>query len=148
MSDEKEYFPLDILDDALTGKNLDKTITTIKIEDASSETARVLVPQMGSDKEWLEKGKIDYRRFSHLDPIDPYWCAYFSLIPKEQGGGYARDFVEQYANFMYSVSGRHKQLTVNMQKAVGGDRTTPQKKRKRRSLTDRILGRNKEDEDE
>lgn len=141
---EKEYFPLDILDEAIE-KDGDKTSTTIKIEDASSETARVLVPQMGSDRETLEEGKIDVRRFTHIDPVDPYWMSFFEQIPDEQGGQWARKFVEDYANYSYSVHGRHKELVVNMQKAVSGEKTTP-KPKKKRSLTDRILRRNKEDE--
>lgn len=140
---EKEYFPLDILSDVT--KKGDETSTTIKIIDAGSETARVLVPQYGSDQEWLREGKIDYRRFTHIDPVDPYWCAYFRLIEKERGGGWATKFVEEYANFMYSVDGRHKKLGIDMQKAVSGKEVLPDKKKKR-SLTDRLLGRNKEEE--
>jgi hypothetical protein len=145
---EKEYYPLDILDEALESKgDGEKSSTTITIQDASTETARVLVPQMGSDKEWLEEGKIDYRRFTHIDEIDPYWCAFFSLVPKEQGGGYSKDYVELYSNFMYSVNGRHKELTVHMQRAASGvDKGLMPKQKKKRSLTDRILGRNKDEE--
>jgi len=141
---EKEYFPLDILDEAIN-KEGDKLSTTIKIEDASSETARVLVPQMGSDREKLEEGKIDVRRFTHIDPVDPYWMSFFEQIPDEQGGQWARKFVEDYSNYCYSVHGRHKELVVNMQKAVSGEKTTP-KQKKKRTLADRILRRNKEDE--
>lgn len=141
--DEKEYFPLDVM--SSLQKTGEETSTTIKIVDGGTESARILVPQYGSDKEWLEKGKIDYRRFSHLDSIDPYWCSFFRLLPKEQGGCWAGDFVEEYSNFMYSVDGRHKRLGVDMQKAVSGKETTP-KEKKKRSLTDRLLGRNKDDE--
>jgi len=141
---EKEYFPRDIISDVV--KTGDETSTTIKIVDAGSETARVLVPQYGSDKEWLEKGKIDFRRFTHIDQVDPYWCAYFRLIPKERGGNWAGKFVEEYANFMYSVEGRHKRLGVDMQKAVSGKEAQP-KDKKKRSLTDKILGRNKDVEE-
>ncbi|MBA7490185.1 hypothetical protein ES702_00720 [subsurface metagenome] len=142
--DEKEYFPLDeTLSDAL--KKGEETSTTIKIIDAGSESAKVLIPQYGSDKEYLEKGKIDVRRFSHIDPIDPYWISYFMLIEKERGGGWARKFADNYLNTMYSVDGRHKRLGVDMQKAVSGKETKPDQKKKR-SLTDRILGRNKDEE--
>lgn len=140
---DKEYFPLDVLDDAIS-KEGDKTSTTIKIEDASTETARVLVPQMGSDREKLEEGKIDVRRFTHLDPIDPYWMSFFDQIPDEQGGQWAKKFVEDYANYSYSVHGRHKELVVNMQKAVSGRETKP-KDKKKRSFSDRLLGRNKDE---
>ena len=138
---EPEYFPLETLTDVM--KKGEETSTTIKIVDAGSESARILIPQYGSDDEWLRQGKIDYRRFSHLDSIDPYWCSFFRLIPKEQGGGWASDFVEEYANWMYSVDGRHKKLGVDMQKAVSGKESQP-KEKKKRSLTDRLLGRNKD----
>jgi len=143
MTDD-EYFPLE---DAISGvvKKGDETSTTIKIVDAGSESAKVLVPQYGSDEDWLREGKIDVRRFSHIDEIDPYWCSYFRLIPKEQGGEWASNFVTEYLNHMYSVDGRHKRLGVDMQKAVSGKETQP-KDKKKRSLTDKLLGRNKDDE--
>lgn len=142
MSEEKEYYPLDALGDAL--KKGEDTSTTVKIVDASSESARLLVGNYGSDRDgWLAEGKVDFRRFTHLDAIDPYWCSYFRLMPKERGGNWARDFVEEYENHMYSVEGRHKKLGVEMQKAVSGKESQP-KDKKKRSLTDRLLGRNKE----
>jgi len=140
---EREYFPLEDISD-ITKKG-DETSTTIRIVDAGSETAKVLVPQYGSDENWIRDGKIDFRRFTHIDPVDPYWCAYFRLIEKERGGGWTNRFVEEYCNFMYSVDGRHKKLGVDMQKAVSGKEAQP-KDKKKRSLTDRLLGRNKEEE--
>ena len=144
MSEDKEYYPLDALGDAVNKG--EETSTTVKLVDASSESARLLVGNYGSDRDgWLAEGKVDYRRFTHLDPIDPYWCSYFRLIPPERGGNWARKFVEEYENHMYSVEGRHKKLGVEMQKAVSGKESQP-KDKKKRSLTDRLLGRNKEDE--
>jgi len=144
MSEEKEYYPLDAISESL--KKGEETSTTVKIVDASSESARLLVGNFGSDREgWLAEGKIDFRRFTHLDPVDPYWCSYLRLMPPEKGGNIARQFVEEYENHMYSVDGRHKKLTVDMQKAVSGKESQP-KDKKKRSLTDRLLGRNKEDE--
>jgi len=104
--EERTYFPLDVLD-GIVGKG-EETDTKITIVDAGSRAAELLIPEYGSDREWNEKGKIDYRRFGHHDPIDPYWCTFFQLIPKAQGGGYAKDYVEGYANWMYGVEGRHK----------------------------------------
>ena len=144
MSEEKEYYPLDVISSSL--KKGESTSTTVKLVDAGSESAKILVGNFGSDKEgWLDEGKIDFRRFTHLDPIDPYWCSYFRLMPKERGGNWAREFVEEYENHAYSVDGRHKKLTVDMQKAVSGKETQP-KDKKKRSLTDRLLGRNKDEE--
>lgn len=144
MSEEKEYYPLDVISSSL--KKGESTSTTVKLVDAGSESAKILVGNFGSDKEgWLDEGKVDYRRFTHLDPLDPYWCSYFRLMPPERGGNWARKFVEEYENHMYSVDGRHKKLTVDMQKAVSGKDVQP-KDKKKRSITDRLLGRNKDEE--
>lgn len=147
MNKERELFDIGDIEDALTGNSETPQSTTIKIQDASSETALILVPNMGSDKEILEQGKVDWRRFTHLDMVDPFWMAYLKLMPKERGGGFASQFVEEYGNLAYSVSGRHKKLAVDFQKAVSGDRGESKKPKKKRSLTDKLLGRNK-DEDE
>jgi len=144
MDDERTHFPLDIID-GIVGKG-EETSTTIKIVDAGSTAAELLIPEYGSDREWSSKGKIDYRRFGHIDAIDPYWCTHFLMLPKEQGGGYAADFVENYCNFMYSVDGRHKKLGVEIQRAVSG-KDKKKDDKKKRSLTDRILGRNKDEEE-
>lgn len=144
MSKERTHFPLNIID-GIVGKG-EETSTTIKVIDAGTRAAELLIPEYGSDDEWNRKGKIDYRRFGHIDPVDPYWCTHFQLLPPEQGGGYANAFVENYANWMYSVDGRHKKLGVEIQRAVSGrDKKKPDKKK--RSLTDRILGRNKDEEE-
>lgn len=144
MDEEKKYLPLKIVEDAI-GSSAEETSTKIEIVDAGSRAAELLIPSYGSDDAWTREGRIDYRRFGHIDPIDPYWCTYFSLLSKEQGGGYAQKFVENYANWMYSVDGRHKLIGVEIQKAVSGRESKP-KEKKKRSLTDRLLGRNKEDE--
>jgi len=139
---EREYFPLDVISEAT--KKGDETLTKIVIEDASSKSAEKLVGNYGSDEEWIREGKIDFRRFTHIDHVDPYWMSYFRLIEPERGGNWTSKFVEEYANFMYSVDGRHKKLGVDMQKAVSGKESQP-KDKKKRSFTDRILGRNKDE---
>jgi len=118
----------------------------IKIEDANTETARVLVPQMGTDNSMLSDGMVDVRRFTHISPLDPVWMSFFNRIPKEAGGNYARAFIADYCNYSYSVEGRHKKLVVSMQSAVGGN---PQqdKPKKKQGIIDRILGRKEETED-
>ena len=141
---ERTHFPLNVLDD-IVGKG-EITDTKITILDAGSRAAELLIPQYASDDDWNRKGKIDYRRFGHHDAIDPYWCTFFQLIPKEQGGGYASKFVEIYANWMYGVDGRHKKLGVEIQRAVSG-KDKKKDDKKKRSLTDRILGRNKDVEE-
>jgi hypothetical protein len=150
MSDEKEYFPLntmnEILDASKSGSG--SSSTTITIKDAASETAKILIPQFGADKDWLEEGKHDWRRFGHISVSDPYWMAHFLLINKFQGGDYSAKFVEQFANLNMGVEGRHKKLTVDMQKAVSGRVDTPPKPKKNRGIMDRLLGRNKDMESE
>lgn len=143
---EKEYYKLNSVNDILSGaRNNQPQSTTIRIEDANTETARALVPQMGSDDEWLTEGKIDWRRFSHLDDVDPLWIPYFMLIPKYQGGSYTKQYAELYANLMYSVNGRHKKSVVDMQKAVSGKADTPTQPKKNRSFLDKVLGKNKDE---
>lgn len=145
--EDGELFNLSGVDDILNNEGKVPQSSTIKLVDASSETALVLVPNMGSDKNMLEDGKVDWRRFTHLDPIDPIWMTYLLLIPKERGGNFTKQFVEQYGNLAYSVGGRHKKLIVDFQRAVSGDNKESSQPKKKRSLTDRLLGRNKEDED-
>ncbi len=149
MSDqEKEYYPLDVIGDIIQGTKDDgSSSTTIKIEDASSRTAELLAPELGSDDAWKREGKIDWRRFGHIDIVDPYWMAHFLLLDKYDGGGYSKEFVEQFANLNFGVNGRHKKLSVDMQKAVSG-RTDPSKSpKKKRGIMDRLLGRNKNEEE-
>lgn len=147
MSD-KEYYPLEVIDDILSGSKDDSpTSTLIKIEDASSETSRILVPEMGSDEEYKVEGKVDWRRFGHTKPIDPFWMAHFLLVPKYQGGDYSSKLVNHIGNLNYSIGGEHKKLSVDMQKAVSGKGELSQQPKKKRSMIDRILGRNKEYEE-
>jgi hypothetical protein len=147
--EQKEYFPLDTINDILDASksSTGQSTTTIKIQDAGSETAKVLVPQMGADKDWLQEGKNDWRRFGHVSEPDPYWMAHFLLVDKFQGGDYSAKYVEQFANLNFGVGGRHKKLTVDMQKAVSGKVDTPTKPKKQRSVMDRLLGRNKDEEE-
>ena len=137
-----KYFDItaDITDN-IKGNKPESTVITIN--DASTETARVLVPQMGSDLTMLAQGKVDVRRFSHIDEADPVWMSHFANIPRFEGGEYANRFIDSYLNYSYSVNGRHKKLVEGMQRAVSGQ---PEQKEapKHRSLSDRILGRNKE----
>ena len=146
---EKQYYPLETIDDIIQGSKAGMgTSTTVRIEDASSKTAEILVPELGSDDEWKREGKIDWRRFGHIDIVDPYWMAHFRLIDKYQGGVYATKFVEEFANLNFSVNGRHKKLTVDMQKAVSGKQSQDKSPKKKRGIMDKLLGRNKDTEEE
>lgn len=115
----------------------------IEIKDASTISAEVLVPQMGSDKKDLIEGKIDTRRWSNLYEEDVLWLSWFSLIPRQYGGEWSKAFCDEYRNHRYSVHGENKKLAVNMQQAVTGGKDTKKDKAKR-SLMDKILGRKKD----
>lgn len=92
----------------------------LTIEDAAAISARTLVPQLGSDKAMLAKGKVDVRRFSNIGEIDVIWLTWFMNVPKQNGGDYASQYCENYLNLRYSVGGENKRLVVDMQKAISG----------------------------
>ena len=148
MSD-REYFPADVIDDLLSDSKGDKAQSTvITIKDASSVTAGILAPEMGSDDDWKREGKIDWRRFGHISELDPWWMAYFLKKNKYQGGNWSKDYAELVGNLNFSVGGRHKKLAVGMQRAVSGKADESKKPKKDRSMLDKILGRNKPTEEE
>jgi hypothetical protein len=146
MSEEKELFPLDIIDDILSGGKETPSDTTITIEDASTRTAEVLAPELGSDDEWKREGKVDWRRFGHLSKTDPFWMTHFRLKKKFRGGNYTKDYAEEIGNLKFSVGGRHKRISVDMQQATLGNKGTPDKPKKKRGLFDSIFRRNRDDE--
>ena len=146
---EKEYFPLDVIDELLSDSKGGKAQSTIiEIKDASTITAQVLVPEMGSDDDWKREGKIDWRRFGHISELDPFWMGHFLLKKKYQGGNYSKGYAEQIGNLNYSIGGRHKKLAVGMQRAVSGKGEEPKKPKKDRSMLDKLFRRNKEEKEE
>lgn len=143
---DKEYFPLDTIDAIIKGTEKGNAgSTTIRLEDANTESARVLIPELGSDDEFKREGRVDWRRFGHNSELDPYWMAHFTLKSKYRGGRYSKSFVEQIGNLNYSINGRHKKITVDMQGAVSGKSDTREEPKKKRGIMDRLLGRNKEE---
>lgn len=148
MEKEKEFFPLDIVENILSGTQKGSSdTTTIRVVDASAIVSEKLAGELGSDAEWKREGKIDWRRFGHVDVVDPFWMAHFRLLNKFQGGDYSSRFVEEWANNNFSVEGRHKKLSVDMQKAVSGKSDPSKAPKKKRGLVDRLLGRNKDVEE-
>lgn len=118
----------------------------IEIRDATTEVAKVLVPQFGSDDEYLQKGKIDTRRFSNITERDVWWLAWFDNIPPEYGGIFSSQYCDSYRNHRYSVEAEHKKLSIGITGAVSGQ----QRKSKddvKRSMLDKVLGRNKQEQD-
>lgn len=116
----------------------------IEIRDASTEVAKVLVPEFGSDDNFTREGKIDTRRFGNIQELDVWWLSWFDIIPKEYGGGYAQQYCDSYRNHRYGVNGEHKKLSIGMTGAVSGQNKQTKESAKR-SLLDKVLGRNKEE---
>lgn len=120
----------------------------IVFQDAASESARVLVPQMGTDHNDLAEGKYDTRRFTNIDYVDVIWLSWFDTLPDKFGGQWARAWAESYRNHAYSVNGENKKLVVQMQQAVSGGKDKDMKKKDQRSWLQRNLTqRNKEPEE-
>lgn len=114
--------------DTSTNKNTQQLI----IRDASAVVAEVLPPQMGSDPNYIAKGKYDIRRLTHLDDIDTLWISYFNLMDDFEGGEFAKAFSEQYMNLRKSLNGEGLKYIVKMQMAASGNAgtlTPPQDKR-------------------
>jgi len=80
----------------------------------------ILIPNFGSDRDYLEEGKVDVRRFSDISEVDVFWLTYFMEIDDDLGGEYTKKFCNNYLNLRYSVKGKHKKQTINMQNAVRG----------------------------
>lgn len=119
-----------IVNDPNQGGN-DIKPTKMIIEDASSVSAKVLVPQLGTDRNQLAKGEVDVRRFTNVTEVDVIWLTWFSNIPKQYGGGFAKDFCMEYANWRYSVGGENKKLTVKMVEAISGAKSEDKKPKKK-----------------
>lgn len=105
--------------------------TTMIIEDASSVSAKILVPQLGSDRKKLAKGEVDVRRFTNIPEIDVLWLNWFMNIPDQYGGGWARNFCENHMNLRYSVNGENKKLSVEMVRAITGDKEEKKEPKKK-----------------
>lgn len=110
--------------------------TKMIIEDASSVSAKILVPQLGSDRNKLAKGEVDVRRFTNIPEVDVIWLNWFMNLPKQYGGAWAQTFCDNYMNLRYSVDGENKKLSVEMVRAIAGD-----KEEKREAKPKGILGR-------
>lgn len=119
-----------------------------EIRDASTESAKVLVPQMGTDLVLIREGKIDYRRFTNIQALDVYWLTWFSLKPKEKGGNFTKRFCEMFSNYSYSVNAQNKKLVVAMQQAISGSDKKDEKQKDNRSwMQKHVTQRGKEPDD-
>jgi len=66
----------------------------------------VLAGQVASDPSDIREGKIDIRRLSNISVIDKVWMPHFLLIPDDEGGEYAKNFVYLTLNLAPSVDGK------------------------------------------
>jgi len=104
--------------------------TRMIFEDASSVSAKILVPQLGTDRKQLAKGEVDVRRFTNISEIDVLWLSWFSRIEDQYGGEWSKGFCHEYANWRYSVGGENKKLTVKMVEAISGVKSEDKPKTK------------------
>jgi len=105
--------------------------TRLIVEDASSVSAKILVPQLGSDRKSLAKGEVDVRRFTNIPEVDVIWLNWFMNLPKQYGGDWASKFCENHMNLRYSVNGENKKLAVEMVRALAGDKEEKQEPKKK-----------------
>jgi len=118
------------------GQNSDVKPTRVIIEDASSVSAKILVPQLGSDRNKLAKGEVDVRRFTNIPEVDVLWLNWFMNLPKQYGGGWAKGFCENHMNLRYSIDGENKKLSVEMVRALTNNKEDTKEPKKKG-----ILGR-------
>lgn len=145
MSDENISELIDEISDDLKDKG-DTQI--IEIRDGVTETAKMLVPQMGSNRQTLNEGKIDDRRFTNLTELDVLWLSWFSIVPDEYGGEFSRRFCDMFRNHAYSIEAQHKKLIVAYQGAVSGAKSNERKRDNRSFVEKHLTQRKKKPEDE
>lgn len=114
---------------------------TITINDAISESAKVLVKEYGSDLEYHKEGKVDVRRFSNIKAVDVLWLMFFQNIPKAKGGDYAGNLCESYLNNRFSVEAQHKKMGIAFQDSISGNGSTEEKKDNRNWIQRNITQR-------
>jgi len=120
----------------------------IEYKDAVSESAKILAPQLGSDKAMLEKGMVDIRRLTNIDKIERLWLSFFMQLPKDQGGEWMDLFCTDYMNLSPSIGGMRAKLIIAMQSAIGGTRQQRGKAKDDRSFIEKhFTRRNQQPED-
>lgn len=119
-----------------------------RIIDASTETAKVLIPQWGSDKDLLIQGKVDVRRFSNIKQEWLIPLTWFITKTSKRGGRYTKAWCEEWLNLCYSIDAQHKKLQISLQQAVtGGKAATPKAKDTRNIIQRNITQRNRKPEE-
>jgi len=120
---------------------------TVTMNDATSKAIETLGVQLGSDARTLAELMIDVRRLTNISTADRTMIAYFSLLDEKEGGEFARDFFDQYMNLSMSVNGERAKMIVQALANIAGSEKSPKAKHKR-SIFDRLTGRNKDPEDD
>ena len=86
-------------------------------EEGKVTAEEALAPQLGTDTIDLMRGRINPARLSNINDIEKLWMSYFmseTLVPKEDGGDAAREFIEKYLNLAMSVGGRRVTQMIQM----------------------------------
>ena len=111
---------------------------TVRIEDASSITAKSLPQQLGSDIETLLQGKVDVRRLSNIDEVERIWITWFMNLPDDVGGQFSRKFCLEYLNLSMSLGGNRAKQLIDMMLASSGG--TNEKNPEKKGIYSRIKG--------
>lgn len=91
-------------------------------EEKTAET--MLAPQLGSTPREMARGRWDIRKQSNLpNEIFAICGAYFTNLPENEGGGFARDFFNSLYHTLTSVRGWNVNKQVQM---VGAGKGAPQ----------------------
>ncbi len=149
-SEEDGLYPIseDVQDQISEDVKGGEGVQRIILEDASSSSAKILVPQMGTDRDMLAEGKYDSRRFTNIGEVDIIWLSWFDTLPDKFGGGWARKWADSFRNHSYSLNGENKKLVVAMQAAIsGGKDKMPKKKDDRNLIQKYVTQRGKEPEE-
>lgn len=86
-------------------------------ENRQNPTAEeALAPQLGSAVKELKNQSPDMRILSVLDQLEAIWMPWFSLIDDEDGGEFAREFVNEILHYKVSVQGRGR---TDLKEAIG-----------------------------
>jgi hypothetical protein len=143
---EKDNTLYDIEDDISEKAPTESSRQIVEFKDASTITAETLIPQMGSDKEFLVKGKTDKRIMSKLTKKERVWISfYYNNLDEMKGGEFMNNFCENWLQTSRSIDGLNMKMNVNMQGMIAGTRKQGGEREKdtRGLLARNIWARNK-----
>ena len=89
-------------------------------EDGTAIIGKVLVPQMGSDSQTIEKGLIDQRKFAVITEGEQVALAHFSYRAEYDKNRYFGHLVEWILNSSPSIGGLGRKQTISLTAAASG----------------------------